>query len=190
LVEKVVVVGVALKKALGCLSYVFFFFVDLWIFDWLGGFWRQKTPFFAFSDLLGTLSTNPASELDVLGHDGDTTSMDGTQVGVLKESDEVSLSSLLKSTNGGRLEAQISLEVLGDLTNQALEGELADQKLSGLLVATNLTKSDGAGAVAMGLLDSSSGWGRLAGGLGGELLAGGLASSGLAGGLLSTSHLL
>jgi len=152
-------------------------------------FWRQKKhhclPFH-----LGTLSTNPASELDILGHDGDTASVDGTEVSVLKEPDKVSLSSLLKSTNGGRLEAQISLEVLGDLTNKTLEGELADQELSGLLVATNLTKSDGTGAVAMGLLDSSGGRGRLAGSLGGELLAGGLASSGLAGGLLSTSHLL
>ena len=140
--------------------------------------------------LLSTLSTNPASELDVLGHDGDTTSVDGAEVSVLKEPDQVSLSSLLKSTNSGRLEAQISLEVLGDLTNKTLEGELADQELSGLLVTTNLTKSDGTGAVAMGLLDSSGGRRRLAGSLGGELLAGGLASSGLAGGLLSTSHLL
>jgi hypothetical protein len=138
---------------------------------------------------LSTLSTNPAGKLDILGHDGDTTSMDGTEVSVLKESDKVSLSSLLKSTNGGRLETQVSLEVLGNLTNKTLEGELANEKLSGLLVTTNLTKSDGSRAVTMGLLDSSCGGSGLAGGLGGELLAGSLSSSGLAGGLLSTSHL-
>lgn len=69
--------------------------------------------------------------------------MDGTQVGVLKEGDQVSLNGLLKSTDGGGLEAEVGLEVLGDLTNQTLERELADQKLSGLLVATDLAESDG-----------------------------------------------
>ena len=69
--------------------------------------------------------------------------MDGAKVGVLKERDEVSLNGLLKSTNGGGLEAKVGLEVLGNFTDQTLEGELADQKLSGLLVATDLTESDG-----------------------------------------------
>lgn len=69
--------------------------------------------------------------------------MDGAQVGVLKQGDEVGLNGLLESTNGRGLEAQVGLEVLGNLTNQTLEGKLADQKLSGLLVATNLTQSDG-----------------------------------------------
>ena len=46
-------------------------------------------------------------------------------------------------------EAQISLEV------QALEGQLADQQLGALLVSADLTQSDGAGPVAVGLLDSA-----------------------------------
>jgi hypothetical protein len=41
------------------------------------------------------------------------------------------------------LEAQVRLEVLGDFTDQALEGQLADQELGRLLVATDLTESDG-----------------------------------------------
>jgi len=69
--------------------------------------------------------------------------VDGAKVGVLEERDEVSLDGLLKSTDGGRLEAEIALEVLGNLTNETLEGKLADQKLGGLLVAANLTESDG-----------------------------------------------
>lgn len=69
--------------------------------------------------------------------------MDGTQVGVLKERDEVGLNGLLKSTDGRGLEAEVGLEVLSNFTDQTLEGELADQKLSGLLVATDLTESDG-----------------------------------------------
>ena len=52
------------------------------------------------------------------------------------------------------------------------------------MVATDLTKRDGSGAVTVGLLDASGGGGGLASGLGGELLAGGFASGRLAGGLL------
>ena len=43
--------------------------------------------------------------------------MDGAQVGVLEEGDEVRLDRLLESADGRRLEAEIGLEVLGDLTN-------------------------------------------------------------------------
>jgi hypothetical protein len=60
--------------------------------------------------------------------------VDGAEVGVLEESYKVSLGGLLKSEDGRALEAEIGLEILSDLTYEALEGELADQKLSGLLV--------------------------------------------------------
>lgn len=69
--------------------------------------------------------------------------MDGAEVGVFKEGHEVSLDRLLKSTDGRRLETEVRLEVLGDFTDETLEGELADQEFGGLLVATNLTESDG-----------------------------------------------
>ncbi|EGC43646.1 histone [Histoplasma capsulatum var. duboisii H88] len=83
------------------------------------------------------------SELDILGLDRDTLSVDGAQVGILKQRDEVSLDGLLEGTDGGRLEAKIRLEVLSDLTDETLEGEFADEELGRLLVATDLTKSDG-----------------------------------------------
>ena len=85
---------------------------------------------------LSTLSSETTGELHVLGLDGDTLGVDGTQVGVymkrkdesarwivkrsemrlrtLEERDEVSLGRLLKSHDGGGLEPQVSLEVLGD----------------------------------------------------------------------------
>ena len=138
---------------------------------------------------LGALSADTAGQLDVLGHDGHTLSVDGAQVGVLEETDQVSLAGLLQSHDGGALEAQVGLEVLGDLTDQTLEGQLADQQLGALLVTTDLTESDGTGPVPVGLLDASGGGGRLASGLGGQLLARSLSSGRLAGGLLGTSHL-
>ena len=49
------------------------------------------------------------------------------------------------------------LEVLGNLTDEALEGELADEQLGGLLVATNFTESDGTRAEPVGLLHTTGG---------------------------------
>ncbi len=45
----------------------------------------------------------------ILGLDGHTLSVDGSQVGVLEEGDEVSLGSLLEGHDGGGLEAEIGL---------------------------------------------------------------------------------
>lgn len=129
---------------------------------------------------LRALTAETAGELDVLALDGDTLGVDGAQVGVLEEGDEVGLDGLLERTDGGALEAEVGLEVLGDLTDQTLEGELADEELGRLLVATDLTESDGTRLVAVRLLDTTGRRGGLASGLGGELLTGGLATSGLA----------
>ena len=137
---------------------------------------------------LSTLATDTAGKLDVLGHDGHTLGVDGAQVGVLEETDQVGLAGLLEGHDGGALESQISLEVLGDLTDKTLEGQLADEELGGLLVTTDLTESDGSGPVTMGLLDTAGGWCALTSSLGGQLFAGSLASGGLTSGLLSTCH--
>ena len=101
------------------------------------------------------------------------------------------------------------LEVLSNFTDKTLEGELADEQLGRLLVATNFTEGDGTGAEAVRLLDTTgSGRSLSLARLGSELLTGGLAcsrrpkpatttsevrrltTSGLAGGLLGASHWL
>ena len=138
---------------------------------------------------LSTFTTDAAGELNVLGHDGDTLGMDGTQVGVLKESNEVSLRGFLEGHDSRGLEAEVSLEILGDLTDETLEGEFPDEELGALLVTADLTESHSTGPVAMGLLDTSSSRSRLASSLGGQLLTWGLASGGLTSGLLGTRHL-
>ena len=137
---------------------------------------------------LSTLTTDTAGKLDVLWHDGDTLGVDGAQVGVFEKTDQVSLRGFLKGHDSRGLEAEVSLEVLGDLTDQTLERQLSDEELSALLVTTDLTKGNSSRPVTMGLLDSSSSRSRLAGSLGGQLLSWGLASGGLASSLLSTSH--
>ena len=49
------------------------------------------------------------------------------------------------------------LEVLSDFTDKTLEGEFADEELSGFLVASDLAESDSTGPETMRLLDSSGG---------------------------------
>ena len=114
--------------------------------------------------------------------------MDGAEVGILEKADEISLRGLLEGHDSRALEAEIGFEVLGDLTDETLEGELADEKLGGFLVTPDLTESDGSGPVTMGLLDTSGGGGRFASGLGSQLLPRGFATGGFTGGLLGTSH--
>uniref|UniRef100_A0A3P9D2W9 CCHC-type domain-containing protein n=1 Tax=Maylandia zebra TaxID=106582 RepID=A0A3P9D2W9_9CICH len=94
----------------------------------------------------------------------------------------------MQSHNGRALEAQVGLEVLSDLADQALEGQLADEQLGGFLVTADLAQSHGTGPVTVRLLDASGGRGALTGSLSGELLPGGFAASRLASGLLGSCH--
>jgi len=139
---------------------------------------------------LSSLTTDASSELDVLGHDGDTLGVDGAKVGVFEEGNEVSFRGFLKGSDRRGLEAEIALVVLSNFSDQTLEGELSDEKLGRLLVSTDFSESDSSGSETMGLLHTSGGdWSGLSSGLGGDLLAWSLATSGLASGLLGTSHL-
>jgi hypothetical protein len=138
---------------------------------------------------LSTLASDTTGQLDVLWHDRDTLGVDGAQVGVLEQTDQVGLAGFLQGHDGRALETQVGLEVLSDLPNQALEGQLADEQLGALLVTTDLSQGHGAGPVTMWLLDSTGRGGTLASGLGGQLLTRGLATGRFTGCLLSTGHL-
>ena len=105
---------------------------------------------------LAALATDAARELDVLRHDGHTLGVDGAEVGVLEEANQVRLRRLLQSDDGRRLEAEVGLEVLRDLADEALEGELADEKFGGLLVATDFAERHGARTVSVRLHDTAA----------------------------------
>ena len=81
--------------------------------------------------------------------------MDGAEVGVLEERDEVGLRGLLQSHNSMALEADIGEELPGDLLHKPLEGKLADAKLGRPLVLADLTKSLGARTEAVRLLEAT-----------------------------------
>lgn len=114
--------------------------------------------------------------------------MNRAKVSVLEEADKVSLGSLLERKHGAGLEAQVGLEVLGNFTDQTLERELPDEKVSALLELADLTKRDGTRAVTMRLLDTTGDGRRLPGGLCGELLARRFSAGALTSGLLRTGH--
>ena len=78
---------------------------------------------------LRALSADAASELNVLGYNGHVLGVYDTQVGILKETNEVSLCSLMKGKDGRSLKAKVALEVLGDLADEALEQKLADEEV-------------------------------------------------------------
>ena len=137
---------------------------------------------------LRALATDAAGELDVLRHDGDALGVDGAKVGVFEEANEVGFSGLLEGEDGGALEAKVGLEVLGDLTDETLEGQLSDQEFGRLLVSSDLSKGDGSWSVTMRFLHSAGGWGALSGGFGRQLLSWSLASSRFTGGLLGSCH--
>ena len=99
--------------------------------------------------------------------------MDGAEVGILKETHQVGLTSLLKGHHSRTLESQVGLEVLSNLSDETLERQLADEQFSGLLVPgrgfksftldnpdplpPDLAKSNGARPIAVGLLHSTCG---------------------------------
>jgi len=79
----------------------------------------------------------------LLRHDSHTLGVDRAKVGIFKQSNQVGLGRLLQGEDGGSLEPEVGLEVLGDLADQALERELADEQVGRLLVPTDLAKRDG-----------------------------------------------
>ena len=137
-----------------------------------------------------SLTSDSSGELHVLGHDGDSSGVDGAQVGVLEEANHVGLGGLLKGKDGGRLESQVVLEVVGDLSHESLERKLSNEELGGLLESSDLSQGDGAGSESVGSLDSSGDGGLALGVLGSDVLSGLLGAGVLSSGVLGSGHLV
>jgi len=82
--------------------------------------------------------------------------VDRRKIRVFEQRDKVSLGSLLQRHDGRRLESEVGLEVLSDLTDESLEGQLPDQELRRLLVPTDLSQSNSTGAEPVRLLYATS----------------------------------
>ena len=82
----------------------------------------------------GALPTDAACEIHVLGKDRHTLAVDGTKVGVLKNTDHIGFRCFLKSSDGRRLKPELRPVILSNLTDKALKGEPA--------TIESLTKTD------------------------------------------------
>lgn len=107
------------------------------------------------------LASDSSSKLDISDHDSDSSGVDGAHVGVLEQTDEVSLNGLLEGQESGALESELAVALVSDVLDDSLERKLSDEEVSALLVLSDLSESDGARSVSVGLLDASegAGWG-------------------------------
>lgn len=78
--------------------------------------------------------------------------VDGEQIGVFEQFDQVRLSGFLTRRKGRRRPTQTRVEFLRNLAHKALQGKLADGELRALLGLSDLTKPDGSRTVSVGLL--------------------------------------
>ncbi len=116
--------------------------------------WKCGTP--VKRGILSTFPTDTTCQLNILGHDSHTLSMNSAQIGVLKQPHQVRFWSLLESEDSRALEPKVRLEVLCYLTHKPLKRQLPDQKLSRLLVFPDLTKSNSSRPISMRLLHTTS----------------------------------
>ena len=83
---------------------------------------------------LRAFTTNSSRQLNIFWHDRDALGVNRAQVGVFKQASQVRFGRFLQRQDSVRLESQISLEVLGDFSDQALKRQLADQEFGRFLV--------------------------------------------------------
>ena len=76
---------------------------------------------------LVALTANATRKLLVTCLDSDTFAVQRLQVGVLKQADKIGFAGFLQCHDSRALESQVRLEVLSDLADQTLEGELANE---------------------------------------------------------------
>ena len=137
---------------------------------------------------LRAFASDSSRQLDILRHDGDSLGVDRAQVGVFEQANQVRFGRFLQGQDRGGLESQVSLEILGDFSDQSLERQLSDEQFRGLLVLADFSQRDGTRAVSVRLLDATSRRRGFARGLGRELLSRGLAAGGFTSSLFGTSH--
>ncbi len=70
---------------------------------------------------LSTFASDTAGKLDVLGHDRHTLGVDGAQVRILEQPDQVGLGGFLQRQYSVTLKAQVGSEILRNLSDEALE---------------------------------------------------------------------
>lgn len=133
---------------------------------------KMRTLCVLFVNDLSAFTANSPCQLYIFWHDRDTFGVNGAQIRVFEQADQVSFRRFLKGTYSGALKTQIGFEILRDFTNQTLERQFPDEQLRGLLISSDFSQSYSTGPVTMRLLDASSGRRAFTCRFGGKLLPG------------------
>lgn len=147
---------------------------------------KIATKIFYFSSSRA-LSANAPGELHILRVDGHAFGVDRAEIGILEQAHEVSLCCLLQGQQGQGLESELGPEARRHLTHEPPERGLAQEKLGGFLVPTDLTQRHRARAITVRLLTGCD-WRGLACCFRGQRTPRGLASHVLARRLLGAGH--
>ena len=135
------------------------------------------------------VSSDSLGQLEISGHDGHSLGVDGAQVGVFEQGDQVGFGGFLEGQHSWWLESQFLFPFVGDFSDHSLEGKFSDKEISWFLIFSDFPKSNCSGFESVRLLDASGDWSRLPGDLlSNKLLSGDLLGSGFPGGLFSSSH--
>lgn len=89
---------------------------------------------------LSAFTANSPCQLYIFWHDRDTFCVNGAQIRVFEQADQVSFRRFLKGTYSGALKTQIGLEILSDFTNQTLERQFPDEQLGRFLVSSDFSQ--------------------------------------------------
>jgi histone H3 len=136
-----------------------------------------------------SFSSDSSGQLHVLGHDGDSLGVDGAEVGVFEETDQVGLGGFLEGEDSGGLESEVSLELSSDFSNQSLERKFSNEEFGALLESSDFSEGDCAGSESVRLLDSASvSSSSFLGSLVSNVLSGGFATGVLSCGLFCSGH--
>ena len=68
--------------------------------------------------------------MHVTDHDGDSLGVNGAEIGVLEQTDQVSLSGFLEGQHSLRLESHVWSDAASDVLDDSLERKLSDQEIS------------------------------------------------------------
>ena len=95
-----------------------------------------------------SFAADAPGQLHVLGHYGDPLRMEGAQVGVLEELNEMHLGSLLKREQRRRLKSHVLFHFLRNLANESLERRFSNEQVGRSLVPADLPQSHRSWAIA------------------------------------------
>ena len=95
------------------------------------------------TEIVVGLTSDSSGELHVLLHDGHSLGVDAAQVGILENSDQVSLGGFLESDESLSLASKGVIDLHADGSDDSLEGGSWKEEVGRLLVSLDLPKGDG-----------------------------------------------